>query len=43
MKKKKPKVRPPRVTWDRKPMTQIKQNDKAYNRKKDKRDWRKEE
>lgn len=40
MKKKKPKVTMPRVTWERKPMTQVKPNDKAYDRKRDKREWR---
>jgi hypothetical protein len=40
MKKKKPKVRQPRVTWERKPMTQVKKSDKVYSRKNQ--DWTKE-
>jgi hypothetical protein len=39
MKKKKPKIIPPRITWERKPMTQVKSSDKIYNRKKLNRTW----
>jgi hypothetical protein len=36
---KKTKPRKPRETWERKPMTQVKQSDKAYDRKKGKKEW----
>ena len=39
-KKKKTKPTKPREVWERKPMTQVKQSDKAYNRNRDKREWR---
>jgi hypothetical protein len=39
MKKKKPKVTPPRITWERKPMTQVKSSDKIYSRKNQKKNW----
>jgi hypothetical protein len=37
MKKKKPKVRQPRITWERKPATQVVPNKKGYKR--DKKAW----
>ena len=36
---KKTKPRKPRNEWERKPITQVKQSDKAYNRKKIKKNW----
>lgn len=41
MKKKKPKITPPRLTWERKPMTQVKSSDKIYSRK-NQTNWRDE-
>jgi len=42
-KKKRPKRDITRLTWERKPMTQVKQSDKRYNRKKTKQNWKHEE
>jgi hypothetical protein len=39
-KRKKPKVKKPRVVWERKPQTQVVPNKKAYKR--EKKDWRNE-
>lgn len=39
-KKQKPKVTPIRSQWERKPMTQVKQSDKSYNRKKENKQWK---
>lgn len=40
---KKKKIKLPRAVWHIKPVTKVKEDGKKYNRKKDKKDWRKEE
>lgn len=41
-KKKKPAIKLGRATWHIRGTTQIKGSDKAYNRKKEKQNWKKE-